>query len=157
MTIDNGKTIIGLRLNVLIASVLFIVFLYFTYFDNSLRFPVLGIEKSLWSFVFITLYIVVAFYPMVFRYRYIYFSDDGPKIVFRYYSVGIIRGKKNSIEIPKKDFRGYRKKRLMAGIVPGIVLSQQFDRSQAFYPPLPLSSLSSKERKRLYKVLDQYI
>ncbi|MEZ5001198.1 MAG: hypothetical protein R2744_10230 [Bacteroidales bacterium] len=78
MTIDNGKTIIRLRLNLFIATVLFIVYLFFAYFGKSLKFPVFGLTDTELSLILVFIYLFIAFYPMLLGYNYIYFSDDGP-------------------------------------------------------------------------------
>ena len=52
---------------------------------------------------------------MILNYQYIYFSDDGDKIIFRYFTSGIISGSKNSVEIDKKTFTYYRWKSVSWG------------------------------------------
>ncbi|HUS85777.1 MAG TPA: hypothetical protein VMW76_00945 [Bacteroidales bacterium] len=156
MTFDNGKTIIRLRLRVFIVSVLFIIYLYFTYYGKSLKFPILGFGDLAWTFALIFIYFAISFYPLIFRYKYIYFSDIGPRIILRYYSVGLFRGKRNSVEIPKKDFAGYRMERSCLGLVGSLILQQRIDRRVAQYPPVYITSLSRKEIKKMIVVLDQY-
>ena len=63
------------------------------------------------------------------KYRYIYFSDDGPIIIFRYYSVGIFKGKRNSIEIPKREFAGYKIENYTLVIFKMIILKRKIDRN----------------------------
>ncbi|TFH38891.1 MAG: hypothetical protein E4G95_02530 [Bacteroidia bacterium] len=154
MTIDNGKTIIRLRLNVFIATVLFIIYLYFAYYGRGLKFPLLGFTATQLSLILLGIYFLVAFYPMILGYNYLYFSDDGPSIVLRYYSAGIIKGRKNSIEIPRKTFVGYK----ISGNLfsKKIALIQRLDRRDAVYPPINITSLNSDERKRLFAMLDKY-
>ena len=157
MTIDNGKTIIRLRLRVFILSVLFIVYLWFAYFGKSLKFPLLGFSDLAWTFAFLFIYFIVSFYPLIFRYKYIYFSDNGPRIILRYYSVGMFRGKTNSVEIPKRDFAGYRRERSWLGLVGSLILQQRIDRRVANYPPVYITSLSGKEIKKIIAVLDHHL
>lgn len=154
MTIDNGKTIIRLRLNLFIATVLFIAYLFFAYFDKSLRFPLWGLNDTQFTLILVGIYLLLAFYPMILGYNFIYFSDDGPSILFRYYSVGLIKGKKRSIEIDKGRFTGYH----ISGFFLNrkIALSQRLDRRDATYPPVNITSLSKTERSRLCTMLDNY-
>jgi len=154
MTIDNGKTIIRLRLNVFIATVLFIIYLFFAYFGKSLKFPLFGLTDTQCTLILIGIYLIVAFYPLFLRYNYIYFSDDGPSILLRYYTVGLIKGKKRSIEIPKKSFMGYRSSGFF--FTKRIALIQKLDKRTAVYPDVYITSLSSSERSKLYNMLDNY-
>ena len=152
MTIDNSKTIIRLRLNLFIATVLFIVYLFFAYFGKSLKFPVLGLTDTQLSLILVAIYLFIALYPMLFGYNFIYFSDDGPSVVLRYYSVGILKGKKKSIEIEKSRFAGYRKSGFF--LSQKISLVERHMRREATYPPVNITSLNSKERKKLFTMLD---
>ena len=153
MTLDNGKTIIRLRLNLLIAIVIFIVYLFFA-FEKHINFPVLGLSETEATLILIGLLILVALYPMILKYNYIYFSDDGPSILIRFYSVGIMKGAKKSIEIEKKRFLGYKRKEGL--ISQSISLIERADRREAIYPPVSITSLNKKERTKLFTTLDQY-
>jgi hypothetical protein len=157
MTLDNGKTIIRLRLNLLIASVIFIIYIFFAYFerfDKQIKFPVLGLSDTASTLILVAIYLLVAIYPMIFKYNYIYFSDDGPSVVLRFYSVGISKGKRKSIEIEKQRFAGYIKK---GGLFSSsVALIERVDRREATYPPVSLTALTGKERKKLYSMLERY-
>ncbi|MEZ5001197.1 MAG: hypothetical protein R2727_11455 [Bacteroidales bacterium] len=65
-----------------------------------------------------------------------------------------LKGKKRSIEIEKSRFEGYR--------LSGFFLSQKISvvekhlRREATYPPVNITSLNSKERKKLFTMLDRY-
>jgi hypothetical protein len=154
MTIDNGKTIIRLRLNVFIATVLFIIYLFFAYFGKNLKFPILGMTDTEVTLILIGIYILVAVYPMILGYNYIYFSDDGPSIILRYYSVGVLKGKKRAIEIPKNTFAGYKRSDKL--FIEKVALVQKLDRRNAVYPFVNITSLNGKEKTRLYAMLNKY-
>lgn len=154
MTLDNGKTIIRLRLNLLIATVVFIIYLFFAYFEKQIKFPVLGLSVTDATLILVAIYLLVALYPMIFKYNYIYFSDDGPSVVLRFYSVGITKGTRKSIEIEKQRFVGYVKKEGLFS--SSVALMERVDRREATYPPVSLTSLTGKERKKLFTMLDRY-
>ena len=99
----------------------------------------------------------MSFYPLLFKYQYLYFSDVGPKLVFRYYTVGIIRGKNRSVEIPKKDFAGYTREKSYLGTIGYLILKQRIDRRVAKYPPVYITSLTKSEINKITDVLDRYI
>ncbi len=155
MTFDNGRTIISLRLRLFIATVLLIVYLYLVYFGKELNFPLLGLESNVWTTIILIIYTIIAFYPLVLNYSYIYFSDDGPLIVFRYYTVGMFAGKKQSIEIPRKEFAGYKIENHLV-FFKKIILSRKIDRRIANYPSIHLSSLRKKEMVKLLSSLDSF-
>ena len=153
MTFDNGKTIIALRLRVFIATVLLIIYVYFAFLGKELKFPVAGISVSGWTSILLSLYFIISFYPLFFKYRYIYFSDDGPEIIIRYYSVGLVQGPKRSIEIPKSDFEGFTVSPFL-GVFRMLTLRRRIDRRIASYPPVHLGALSRKEIARITDALD---
>lgn len=155
MTFDNGKTIIALRLRLFLATVLLIVFIYFAFLGKELKFPVLGLTANAWITILLSIYAILAFYPLVLNYKFFYYSDDGPNLVFRFYPVGIFGGKKSSVEIPKTEFDGYTVENY-AGIFKMIVLSRNIDRRSAQYPPIHLSALKRKEIRKITSSLDLY-
>ena len=155
MTFDNGKTIIGLRLRVFIASILLVVFIFFAYLEKDLKFPVLGLGSEAWTAIVLGLYSMLAFYPLAFNYKYFYYSDDGPNLVFRYYSVGIFPGKKSSIEIPKEEFAGYKLEYYWI-FLRKISLARKTDRKVLQYPEIHLGSLTKKEMQKLLGSLDAF-
>ena len=65
-------------------------------------------RDTAWTIVLVGIWLFLAFMPMVLNYQYICFSDDGENIVFRYFTAGIVGGKKNSVEINKTSFSGYK-------------------------------------------------
>jgi hypothetical protein len=155
MTFDNGKTIIRLRLRVFLATILLIVFIYFAFLGKELKFPVLGLGTEAWTAIILGLYFVIAFYPLALKYKFFYFSDDGPSLVFRYYPVGIFGGKKSSIEIPKSEFVAYKITNYMI-LFRKLSLSRKIDRRVAQYPDIHLGSLTRKELSKLRSSLDSF-
>lgn len=156
MTFDNGKTIIRLRLRLFIATLLMLVYVYVVYYGKQLRFPVFGIEESLATLVLTAAYLLLAFLPLLLKYKYIYFSDDGNSIIFRYYSVGLFSGSKNSVEIPKEEFINYKIKKILPGLVSSILLYRRVKNTAASYSPIYISSLSKKEIKKIKTALNKY-
>lgn len=121
--------------------------------EKELKFPVLGLNVGAWTLIILSIYAFLAFYPMLFKYKYIYFSDDGPNIVFRFYSVGMLKGKQNTIEVPKSEFKGYSLKNYAGGLKM-IILKQKIDRRVAKYPPIHLGSLKNKELNKIINSLN---
>lgn len=156
MTFDNSRTIISLRLRVFIASILLIVFVFFTFLETKINFPVLGLDSDAWTAIVLIIYAGLAFYPLVLKYKYFYYSDDGPNLVFRYYPVGLFTGKKNSVEIPKSEFVAYKIEKYFL-FLKKITLSRKIDRRIAQYPEIHLGSLRKKEFNKLASSLDSFL
>lgn len=154
MTLDNGKTIIRLRIRLFIATILFTIYLFFAHFEKKISFPLLGLSETNATLILIGVLLLIAFYPMIFRYNYIYFSDDSPSIVIRFYSVGIMKGVKKSIEIDKKRFLGYKKRETL--VSQSVSLIERADRREATYPPISITSLNKTEKAKLFTMLDRY-
>jgi hypothetical protein len=93
---------------------------------------------------------------MFLNYQYIYFSDEGENIVFRYFTSGIVGGKKNSIEINKKTFSGYKSESRFFGLIRSVTLYQQFKEGVARYPKVYISALTSRERTKVIRLLNLY-
>jgi len=94
---------------------------------------------------------------MYLNYQYIFYSDEGENILLRYFTAGIIGGRKNSIEISKKAFSGYKTSTGLFGLTQSIILFQKFQEGIARYPPVYISALSREERKKIIRSLNQHI
>jgi hypothetical protein len=156
MTFDNTRTIISLRIKLFGATVLFIAYIVLTYVAKLIKYPILGLSDTVWTLILVTLYFLVAFYPMFLSYQYIYFSDDGENIVFRYFTAGIVGGRKNSVEINKRTFSGYKTDLRLFGMIMSITLFQQLNTQIAKYPPIFISALDREQRRKVLSALNLY-
>jgi hypothetical protein len=153
MTFDNSRTIISIRIRLFAVTVLLIAYLIVVYFAHILKFPILGLSETVITSILICVYLLFAIYPMILDYQYIQYSDDGDNLVFRYFTSGIAGGKKNSIEILKSDFAGYRIDKKLFGLKRSIILFRQLPQGVAKYPPIHISILSRRERARVLNSL----
>ena len=153
MTFDNSRTIISLRIRIFIATVLLLGYIVLAYLIEIIKFPLLGMSDTLLTVILVGIYLILAFYPMTLNYQYIYYSDDGDYIVFRYFTTGIVSGKKNSIEISKSSFAGYKKDSAFFGLDQSLILYQQMAEGVAKYPPVYISILNRKERAKVLNSL----
>ncbi|MBN1388284.1 MAG: hypothetical protein JW965_07550 [Bacteroidales bacterium] len=157
MTFDNGRTIIKLRIRLFIATVIMTAYIFVVYFGKLLRFPIFGIQEYHATLVLVGAYIILTFLPVILKYKYIYFSDDGQKIIFRYYSAGFLSGQKNSVEIPKSEFLGYKLLKKFPGLIKSIQLYRLMGNKKASYPPVYISSLTKSEINKIRAALDKYV
>ncbi len=153
MTFDNSKTIIRGRIRLFTATVILLGYMVLAYVAGIIRFPFMGLSDTLLTMILVGIYLFIVIYPMVLNYQYISFSDDEDKIVFRYFFSGIIGGKKNSVEIKKSDFAGYRRDKKLFGLIQSVTLFHQLPQGVAKYPPVYISNLSARERGRLLNSL----
>jgi len=154
MTFDNSKTIIGFRLKLFIATIILLAYFLLVYVAKLIKFPLLGMGDNFWTILLVACYLALLFLPMILNYQYIYFSDDGDKIIFRYFTSGIISGSKNSVEIDKKTFTYYKVEKRLLGLVQSIILFQRLKEGVAKYPPIYISSLKREERNKIYRSLN---
>lgn len=156
MTFSNSRNIIASRLLLFIATFPFGTFLFLTFIEKMIKFPLLGFNEAAWVGVLSVIYFLIAYYPTILRYNFIYFSDDGKSIILRYYSTGIFKGKRNSVEIPKESYAGYTRAKRLPLMIPYIILHEKRKGITASYPPIYLSALSSREKKKMFSTLDNY-
>ena len=154
MTFDNSKTIIGFRLKLFIATIILLAYFLLVYVAKLIKFQLLGMGDNFWTILLVACYLALLFLPMILNYQYIYFSDDGDKIIFRYFTSGIISGSKNSVEIDKKTFTYYKVEKRLLGLVQSIILFQRLKEGVAKYPPIYISSLKREERNKIYRSLN---
>jgi hypothetical protein len=156
MTFDNSKTIINLRIGFFIATIILLAYLALVYVARLIKFPFLGLSDAVCTLILVCIWFLLTFMPMFLSYQYVFFSDDGEKIIFRYFTAGFISGKKNSVEIDKKSFSGYKIETSFFGLIQKITLLQKFQEGVAKYPPIFISALSHEERLKVFKSLNLY-
>jgi hypothetical protein len=156
MTFDNSRTIISLRIKLFGATVVLLTYLALTYVARLIKYPLLGMSDTSWTIILVGIWLFLAFMPMFLNYQFIFFSDDGEKIVFRYFTTGLVGGRKNSVEINKMSFSGYKIETRFFGLIQSIILFQKFQEGVAKYPPVYISALSREEKAKVIKSLNMY-
>lgn len=156
MTFDNSKTIIGLRIKLFGATIVFLGFIILTYAAKLIKYPLFGMSETAWTLILLTIWIFIALLPMFLNYQFIYYSDEEEKIVFRYFNAGIVGGRKNSVEINKTLFSGYKIENRFFGLIQAIILFQRFNEGIAKYPPVYISALTKEQKAKLFRSLDLF-
>lgn len=157
MTFDNSKTIISLRIKLFVATILFIGYIILAYAAKIIKFPVLGLSDIVWTLILVALWLIISFLPMVLNYQYVSYSDEGESIVFRFFTTGIVGGKKNSVEINKSVFAGYTTESELLGLSKSIILFQKVGQGTAKYQPIYITALPRRERAKLFSSLNSYV
>jgi hypothetical protein len=156
MKLDNSKTIIGSRIKLFVVSILFIVYIILTYAAKYFKPNLFGWSHDMWTIIFVGIWIFIMFLPIWLNHQYISYSDDDELIVFRYFTSGLFGGGKNSIEIDKRTFAGYKTEKQLLGLSLSITLYQNTKKGIAQYPPIYITALNKKERVKVFRSLNQY-
>jgi len=156
MTFDNSKTIIGLRIKLFGATVVLLAYVALTYAAKIIKFPILGLSDTLVTLVLVGIYLFLAILPMILNYQYVWFSDDDERIIFRYFTAGLIGGKKNSVEIHKSALAGFKTDSKYFGLSKSLTLFQKVGQGKAKYPPIYISALSQDQKDKILKSLLKY-
>lgn len=156
MTFDNSKAIISLRIKIFGATILLIAYFILSYAARLIKFPLLGLSDTVWTIILVGIWLIIAFIPMYLNYQFISYSDEEETIVFRYFTTGIVGGKKNSVVINKRTFSGYKLESRFFGLIQSITLFQQINQGVAKYPPVYISALNKDEKAKLLRSLNLY-
>ena len=154
MIIDISRTIIRKNLANFITTVLFIILIILLLFV-PISSVINGVSNSLLAIFIATAYIIYAVYNSFRNYNYIYFNNETDKLILRYFSPSVFTSKKNSIEIPREEFAGYKLKSFFMRYREKIVLFRATRKGIASYPPVSLTALTIKERHMLLRALDE--
>ncbi len=154
MILNNSKSVISLKIIRRASIIFFLAYLVLVYAARIIRFPLLGIDKTTLTIVVSAIFLMIMIIPEILNYQYIYFSDEGESIIFRYYSAGLITGKKNSVEINKRTFSGFTIDKKFFGLVERITLYQRLREGIAKYPPIFLSALKRADKARIIRSLN---
>jgi hypothetical protein len=156
MTLNNSKTIVNLKIRARAAIILYLTYLILAYAAGIIKFPVLGLSSTAWTIILTVCFFVIILFPVVLKYQYVFYSDDGNDIVLRYFSTGVVAGNKNSVEINKKTFTGLKIEKEFFGFVQRLVLFQRLKEGVAKYPPIYLSALNRSQKQKLISSLTSY-
>ncbi len=156
MTINNSKSVINLKILRRTSTIVYLVLLVLAFAAVIIKFPFLGMSRTAWTLIVTACFVIIMLLPVLLNYQYIYFSDEGDTIIFRYYSVGLFEGKKNSVEIGKKTFSGFTYDNKFFGLVQSITLYQRMKEGIAKYPPVFISALKRQEKDSILESLNSY-
>jgi hypothetical protein len=155
MILDIKRTILRKNLATMITTLVMLVVLVvllFVPFNHDL---IKGLSNNMLAVFVAVAYIIHAFYNSFRNYNYIYFNDESDKLVLRYFSPNLFTSKKNSIEIPKKEYAGYELQSFFMRYREKLVLKRRTGKGIANYPAVSITALSDAERYALLFSLSQ--
>ena len=157
MKIDNQKNIYRIWLSRLVMTVVFalviLVLIFIPWFDSLKS----GITKYHLIILVSLIYVVVNWVNYLKRPYFVSYSDQGEMLVIRYYPVSMFTSRKNSIEIPKKQFTSFELRKFFFGTQQKLILIQNFRGKDAKYPPISLSALDREDQEKMLESLGKYI
>jgi hypothetical protein len=156
MKLDNSKAIISFRIRLFAVTVLFLGYIILSYAAKAFKLTLFGLSDTTWTIILAFVWLFIALLPMFLNYQYISYSDEGETIIFRYFTSGIVGGKKNSVEIGKRTFAGYKTENKLFGLIRSITLYQHFKEGVAKYPPIYISALNKEERSKIFRSLNLF-
>ena len=156
MTINNSKSVINLKILQRTSIIVYLIFLALAFAAMIIKFPLLGMSRAVWTIIFTACFLIIMLLPVLVNYQYIYFSDEGDIIIFRYYSAGLFEGKKNSVEIGKRTFSGFIFDKKFFGLVQSVTLYQRLKEGIAKYPPIFISALKRQDKENILGSLNSY-
>lgn len=155
MIIDIEKTIIQKTKGKFIALIVLIVVICFLLFFPFNKDLFSGLENSMLAVFTAVAYVVYAFYESFRNYNYVYFNDESDRLVLRFFPTAMFTKSKNSIEIPKKEFAGYKLNSFFMRYRETITLFRKTSKGVAKYPPVSITALSNNERNSLLLTLNK--
>ena len=157
MVFDNKKTVVRIYLWKMIQAIVTVVLIIGIMVSGWFEKDVLGVSKYQWVILFTLLYLVMVVFARLRKLNYIYFSDEGDKILIRYYPIHPLVQKKKAIQIPKIGMAEYDITSSAMGLKKTIILRQKVKGKIATYPPIGITALSRAEIDLLEKHLDKYV
>jgi hypothetical protein len=157
MTIDTQKKVIAIQLRRMIVMVVFILVILYIFIFLDSDGVYFGLSQKKLGIFWTCLYLIYIFTELFLDYKYIFFNDETNRIVLRYFSLGYFNRQKNSIEIPKEEFKNYELTKSLFGLKYKIVLIREFKSKEARYPAVSLSILNKKQLDLLDSALNRYI
>jgi hypothetical protein len=157
MTIDTNRSAIRIRLRGLFLAFLFMTLIVIVLLADFFGVPHFGVSRMHLILFLSVVYVIISLYNYWLNLSYIYYNDDGEKIIFRYYSLRPLSQGKHSIEIPKGTFVKFELINHSLGLKPAISFYQRVKSGVFKYPEVSISLLSNDEKYKLTKSLERYM
>jgi Na+-transporting methylmalonyl-CoA/oxaloacetate decarboxylase gamma subunit len=158
MKFDNTQTAIKIQMQKRLLAVVVAVVVALLYTTSVWDYVQEEIGLSRLGFTLIVLFLFILFYiyHILVASSFIYYSDDEPKIIIRFYQLNFFNSAKNSFEIPKKEFTGFRIERSVFNLREDLIMFRKSQGKIVRYPPFSISSLSLSEKGKLLKSLNSF-
>ena len=157
MVFDNKKTTVRVYLWKMILASVTVILLIGIMATGWFEQDVLGITKYQWIIIVSLVYLIMVIVSRLRKLNFFYFSDEGDKILIRYYPIHPLVHKKKAVQIPKISLAGYDVNISAFGLKKVLVLRQKIKGKVAKYPEIGITALNRKEIDLLIKHLNKYL
>lgn len=158
MVIENKNTITSFNMRRYIIILLYVSIIIFISFAYDLGIHWEGNTKIILIVSFTLAFLLFSFYEYFLNCTYFYFSDEEEgKLIFRYASMRIFEGKRNSIEVGKHNFYKYSIESSFFSQKRSLIIYIRTEKGVAKYPPVSISCLGRNKTVRLAGELNKYI
>lgn len=137
----------------MVFALVILVLIFVSWFDNLDS----GITKYHMIILISSVYLLINLINYLKRPYFISYSDQGEMLVVRYYPVSMFTSRKNSIEIPKKQFVKFELQPFLFKTQHKLILIQNFRGKEARYAPISLSALDKEDRRKMIQSLEKLI
>jgi hypothetical protein len=155
MIINIERTILRKSLSkfilLIILAILLCLLLFIPFQNNFIK----NVDNNLLAVFIAVAWVIYTIYEAFRNYNYIYFSDESDKVILRYFTPNFFTSKKNSIEIPKREFSGYTIQSFFLGYREKIILMSRTPKGIASYPPVSITALNNNEKHDLLISLEK--
>jgi hypothetical protein len=159
MKFDNKPTEIKIQMKkrllaVIIATVVALIFTT-KFWDHVHDF--IGLSRGGFTIILVGIYLSYYIYHILSASSFISYSDDESKIIIRFYQLNFFNSSKNSYEIPKTEFVGYKIERIsLFKLRENVVVFRKSHGNIVRYPPFSISALSIEEKNKLLMSLNSF-
>jgi hypothetical protein len=158
MILNSKKKTINLQLRRFLFLFLLTVVIVFIYNLDFFSAPILVMDRTRLTIGFVALFLIYYLTGFFRNYHYFFYTDNGSKLVFRYYSLRPLNKKQSSVEIDKLSFSNYKIEKFLFGFTTRLFLFQNLPNGVvAKYAPINITLLNKKEKTLLNDSLKQYI
>lgn len=157
MIIDNSHAVIRDRKMMYLMAISLTIIIPCFFFIDIFEEPFLGIPREYYVIAVCSIYVLINIYRFLLNLNYIYYNDQGGKLVLKYYSLRPFMQKKQSIEIPAGSLVKFKIIKRIASLRKSLVLYQRINNKIAKYPPISLSALKKSEFNNLISALNAII
>jgi hypothetical protein len=156
MKIQNENTVVRIQVLKYLFAIIILSCIGILYTTNIEPYSIkyLGLSNLGIILILIIAYFAFYFYHLIVKTSYFFFSDEGFKIIFRFYPLRPLNPKKSSIEIPKNQL--YKYSIIKTIIREEIVVYQKTGKQISKYPSFSLKGLKKEQKAMLFQALNFY-
>ncbi|MFH2094148.1 MAG: hypothetical protein ABIJ16_00505 [Bacteroidota bacterium] len=154
MVIDNFKATISVKIRKFVMAIIAMLLIILCLMTELFKFW----KDSQYhiSFIVAGLFLLFVVFEYARNLHYFYFTNEGPKLIFRFYTMRIFQHVKKAVEIPVNTLYKFEINRGFAGFRTELVIYQKIDRKIVKYPAINISLLKKQEKTDLANTLKKH-